>query len=417
MEAVGTIYARAQAAIIGYGMGMTQHVNGVENVQMVVNLLLMRGNIGKPGAGVMPIRGHSNVQGQRTVGITEKPDLVPNDKLKELYGFDPPKDKGLNCTQAAEAVIKGDVRAVVQLGGNLVRSLPDHDRLLPAWRKLRLTVQIETKLNKSCLVHGEVSYILPCLGRIEIDQQNGSPQAVSVEDSTACIYGSRGYAKPASTELRSEPWIVGALAKAVLPQNSEVNWDGWVSDYSQIRDAIELTYPEMFKDFNKRMWLPGGFHRPLPACNREWKTKTGKANFISPKTLTADIKTDPERSDIFQLSTFRSQGQFNTTVYSYRDRFRGVHGTRMALFMNENDIVRLGLREGEIVSLRTAVGDDAVRRVDGFIVHTYNIPEGCLGGYYPECNPLIPLWHHAVGSFVPASKGVPVVVERTGVAK
>jgi anaerobic selenocysteine-containing dehydrogenase len=162
------------------------------------------------------------------------------------------------------------------------------------------------------------------------------------------------------------------------------------------------------------MWQPGGFHRPLPACHREWKTKTGKANFISPKTLTADVKIDPERSDIFQLSTFRSQGQFNTTVYSYRDRFRGVDGTRMALFMNENDIVRLGLHEGDIVSLKTAIGDDAVRRVDGFIVHTYNIPEGCLGGYYPECNPLIPLWHHATGSFVPASKGVPVVVETPG---
>jgi molybdopterin-dependent oxidoreductase alpha subunit len=242
MEAAATVYARAKTAIIGYGMGMTQHVNGVENVQMVVNLLLMRGNIGKRGAGVLPIRGHSNVQGQHTVGITEKPDLVPNDKLKALYGFDPPKDKGLNCTEAAEAIIKGEVRAMVQLGGNLVRSLPDHDRLLPAWRKLRLTVQIETKLNKSCLVHGDVSYILPCLGRIEIDRQNGKPQAVSVEDSTACIHGSRGYAEPASTELRSEPWIIAALAKAMLPPNPKVDWDGWIADYSRIRDAIERTY-------------------------------------------------------------------------------------------------------------------------------------------------------------------------------
>jgi molybdopterin-dependent oxidoreductase alpha subunit len=413
MEAAATVYARAKAAIVGYGMGMTQHVNGVENVQMVVNLLLMRGNIGKPGAGVLPIRGHSNVQGQRTVGITEKPDLVPNDKLKELYGFEPPKDKGLNCTEAAEAIIKGEVRAMVQLGGNLVQSLPDHDRLLPAWRKLRLTVQIETKLNKSCLVHGDVSYILPCLGRIEIDRQNGKPQAVSVEDSTACIHGSRGYAAPASAGLRSEPWIIAALAKAVLPPNPKVDWDGWIADYSNIRDAIERTYPDMFKDFNRRMWQPGGFHRPLPARHREWRTKTGKANFITPKTLTADIKIDSERSDIFQLTTFRSQGQFNTTVYSDRDRFRGIRGTRMALFMNENDILRLKLREGDIVSLKTAVGDDALRRVDDFIVHAYDIPEGCLGGYYPECNPLIPLWHHATGSFVPASKGVPVTIEKS----
>ena len=415
MEAAATVYARAKAAIIAYGMGMTQHVNGVENVQMVTNLLLMRGNIGKPGAGVLPIRGHSNVQGQRTVGITEKPELVPNDKLKELYGFEPPDKKGLNCTEAAEGIVKGKVRAMFQLGGNLVRALPDHDRLLPAWRRLRLTVQIETKLNRSCLVHGEVSYILPCLGRIEIDRQNGKPQDVSVEDFTACIHGSHGYAEPASAELRSEPWIIAALAKAVLPPNPKADWEGWIVDYSRIRDAIERTYPKMFKDFNKRMWQPGGFHRPLPACHREWKTKTGKANFIAPQTLTADVKTDPKRNDIFQLTTFRSQGQFNTTVYSDRDRFRGVHGTRMVLFMNENDIVRLELREGEIVSLCTAIGDDTYRRVHGFIVHAYNIPQGCVGGYYPECNPLIPLWHHAKGSFVPASKGIPVFIEKTSV--
>ena len=326
MEAVAAVYARANAAIVAYGMGMTQHVNGVENVQMVVNLLLMRGNIGKPGAGVLPIRGHSNVQGQRTVGITEKPELVPNDKLEALYGFTPPKEKGLNCTETAQAVMKGDVRAVFQLGGNLVRSLPDLHRLVPAWRRLRLTVQIETKLNKSCLVHGEVSYILPCLGRIELDEQGGREQAVSVEDSTACIHGSRGYATPASAELRSEPWIIAALAKAVLPRNPKVDWDGWVADYSRIRDAIERTYPEMFEDFNKRMWQPGGFHRPLAACRREWKTKSGKANFIVPQTLTADIKTDPARNDIFQLTTFRSQGQFNTTIYSDRDRFAGCPG-------------------------------------------------------------------------------------------
>ena len=411
MEAAATVYALSEATIIAYGMGMTQHVHGVENVQLVVNLLLMRGNIGKPGAGVLPIRGHSNVQGQRTVGITEKPELVPAQKLEELYEFDPPTKKGLNCVETAGAVLKGDVQAIVQLGGNLMRALPDLDALRPAWRKLRLTVQIETKLNKSCLIHGEKSYVLPCLGRIEIDQQRGGVQAVSVEDSTACIHGSRGYAKPASPELRSEPWIVAALAKRTLRSNSRVDWEAWVANYAEIRDAIERTYPEMFKDFNKRMWEPGGFHRPLPACRREWKTKTGKANFISPKTLTADVKIDDARRDVFQLSTFRSQGQFNTTIYSYRDRFRGVEGTRMALFINKNDAIRLGLHDGDLVSLKTAIGDDAVRRVDGFIIHVYDIPEGCLGGYFPECNPLIPLWHHAEGSFVPASKGVPVTIE------
>jgi len=186
-----------------------------------------------------------------------------------------------------------------QLGGNLVRSLPDYDRLLPAWRKLDLTVQIETKLNRSCLVHGEASYILPCLGRIEIDRQDGVPQDVSMEDSTACIHGSHGYAEPASPELRSEPWIIAALAKATLPPNRKIDWDGWVADYGRIRDAIERTYPEMFKDSNK----PGGFHRPMPACKPEWKTKNGKANFIVPDNLTADIDVNEARSDIFQLTT------------------------------------------------------------------------------------------------------------------
>jgi molybdopterin-dependent oxidoreductase alpha subunit len=413
MEAAAAVYSRAKAAMIAYGMGLTQQISGVENVQILINLLLLRGNIGKPGAGVLPIRGHSNVQGQRTVGITEKPELVPIDKLRELYGFEPPQEKGLNCTEACEALIKGELKAMFQLGGNLVRSLPDHSQLVPAWRRLRLTVQIETKLNRSCLVHGEISYILPCLGRIEVDQQASGPQAVSVEDSTACIHGSRGYATPASEHARSEPWLVAQLAKVTLPPNPKIDWDAWVADYSLIRDAIERTYPEMFRDFNSRMWEPGGFHRPLAARKREWKTKTGKANFITPKSLAGNVDIDTERRDVFQLSTFRSQGQFNTTVYSDRDRFRGVRGTRMVLFMNRNDIDRLGVAEGDVVNLVTdaaAAKDGKHRQVDGFIIHAYNIPEGCLGAYYPECNPLIPVSHHADGSKVPASKGVPVRV-------
>ena len=187
-----------------------------------------------------------------------------------------------------------------------------------------------------------------------------------------------------------------------------MNWDAWVGDYSRIRDSIEHTYPEMFEDFNARMWKPGGFHRPLPARQRQWKTKTGKANFITPKNLAGNIDIDPVRRDIFQLSTFRSQGQFNTTVYNYHDRFRGVSGTRMVLFMNQNDIDRVDLKEGDVVSLVTQIDDGVHRQVDGFIVRPYNIPEGCLGAYYPECNPLVPVSHHAEGSLVPAVKGVPV---------
>ncbi len=417
IQAAAAAYAKAKNAMIAYGMGLTQQVGGVENVQMIVNLLLLRGNIGKPGAGVLPVRGHSNVQGQRTVGITEKPDLVPNDRLKELYGFEPPKDKGLNCTEVAEGVMNGTVRAVFQLGGNLVRSLPDHGQLIPAWRRLRLSVQILTKLNRSCLEHGEVSYILPCLGRIEVDEQQSGPQAVSMEDSTACIHGSRGIATPASKHLRSEPWIVAAIAKATLPSNPKVDWDWWVADYRRIRDAIEQTYPDMFRDFNARLFQPGGFHRPLAARRREWKTKTGKANFIVPESLAGNIDTPPGQTDILQLTTIRSQGQFNTTVYSDRDRFRGVSGTRMVLFMNPADIARTALKEGDVVGLSTAIEDGVRRHVGGFIVRPYNIPEGCLAAYYPECNPLVPVSHHAKGSFVPAVKGVPVRIVKTDTAR
>jgi anaerobic selenocysteine-containing dehydrogenase len=197
-----------------------------------------------------------------------------------------------------------------------------------------------------------------------------------------------------------------------LAPNPKADWDGWVADYSKVRDLIAITYPDIFHDFNQRMEKPGGFHRPLGARHREWKTKTGKANFIVPKSLAADIDTPPEKRDILQLITLRSQGQFNTTVYSYRDRFRGVDGTRMVLFMHRNDIDRLGLHDCDIVSLATAVDDGVHRQVDGFIVRAYDIPEGCIGGYYPECNPLIPLWHHAEGSKVPASKSIPVRVVR-----
>jgi molybdopterin-dependent oxidoreductase alpha subunit len=408
IEDTATVYANAKAAIVAYGMGLTQQVSGVENVQMICNLLLMRGNMGKPGAGVLPVRGHSNVQGQRTVGISEKPKLVPMDKLKELYGFEPPQKKGLNCVETAEGVIKGSVRTVVQLGGNLARSLPDHGQLVPAWRKLRLTVQILTKLNRSCLVHGAKSYILPCLGRIEIDEQATGPQVVSMEDSTACIHGSRGYAAPASRHLRSEPWIVAALAKATVPPNPKLDWVAWVGNYALVRDAIEKTYPKRFKDFNARMFQPGGFHRPLAARHREWNTESKKANFITPKNLTDNIDTDSGDADVFQLTTIRSQGQFNTTIYSDRDRFRGVSGTRMVLFMSKIDVDRLSLTEGDIVSLETSIADGVHRRVDGFIVRPYSIPAGCLAAYYPECNPLIPVSHHAKGSLVPASKGVPV---------
>ncbi|TDK32318.1 FdhF/YdeP family oxidoreductase [Rhizobium deserti] len=414
MEEAAAIYARANAVMGVFGMGLTQHKHGVTSVQTLINLLLLRGNIGKPGAGICPVRGHSNVQGQRTVGISEKPELVPLDKLKELYGFEPPREEGLNTVDACYGILSGDVRAFVGLGGNFLRAVPETGPMEEAWPRMRLTVQVATKLNRGHLFNGDVAYLLPCLGRIEVDRQETGLQVVTMEDSTACFHASKGRARPISEHLLSEPKIVAEIAKASLPVNPQVPWDDWVADYSEVRNAIEATYPEIFKDFNKRMWTPGGFEKPLSANKREWKTETGKANFRVPKALSASFDNGADK-DVLRLITLRSNDQFNTTVYGYSDRFRGVEGTRMIVFLNPADMARLGLRDADIVTLETASSDNVARSRPGLRVVPYNIPEGCCGAYYPECNVLIPLAQHAEQSKVPAAKSVPVrVVKQDG---
>ena len=412
MEAAAAVYAAHDRVIAVYGMGLTQHRAGVEAVQMLANLLLLRGNIGKRGAGICPVRGHSNVQGQRTVGISEKPELVPLDRLAEQFGFNPPREKGLNTVEACEAILVNKVRGFIALGGNFIRAIPEREAMEEAWTRLRLTVQVATKLNRSHLIHGEISYILPCLGRTEIDAQETGPQVVSVEDSTSCIHGSKGVRKPASTHLLSEPKIVAELAKAALAPNPRLDWDEWVADYARIRDAIELTYPDMFRNFNERFLAPGGFHRHNSARQREWKTTTGKANFVVPVSLDEDRDMPESGHEVLRMMTLRSNDQFNTTIYGYTDRFRGIDGTRMVVLMNRDDVDRLGLQSGELVGIRT-VANDRVRVMHGFRVIPYDIPEGCVGTYYPEANALVPLWHHAERSKVPAAKSVPVIVFRT----
>ncbi|WP_144142020.1 FdhF/YdeP family oxidoreductase [Paraburkholderia sp. BCC1884] len=411
------VYAQANAAMVLYGMGITQHRSGVHNVQMLMNLLLLRGNIGRPGAGICPIRGHSNVQGQRTVGITEKPELAPLDKLQELYGFEPPRDKGLSTVEACQGVLDGTVKAFIGLGGNFQVAIPDHHVMDPAWSRLRLSVQIATKLNRSHLLHGEVAYLLPCLGRIEIDRQASGEQWVSVEDSTACVHGSHGLTEPASETLLSEPAIVAGIAQALLPPNPKVDWQAWVDDYGLVREAIERTYPDQFKDFNQRFRQPGGFHRPLAACKREWKTQTGKANFILPDTLDEDADMPSSDPDVLRLMTTRGDNQFNTSVYGLDDRFRGVHGTREVLLMNGEDLTRLGFAEGDAVCISTVSDDGVAREIDGMHVHAFDIPVGCIMGYYPECNRLIPLSHHAKSSLVPASKSIPVRLRKSAATR
>ncbi len=414
LEAAARVYMASDRVMACYGMGLTQHRTGVENCQMLVNLLLLRGNIGREGAGICPVRGHSNVQGQRTVGITEKPELVPIGKLRDLYGFEPPTAKGLNTVEACEGILDGNVHAFVGLGGNFIRAVPETGPMEAAWSRLRLSVQISTKLNRAHLIHGKVSYILPCLARTDLDRQRTGPQAVSVEDSTSCIHGSRGRRTPVSDQMLSEPRIVAELAKAVLAPNPRVDWDAWVDDYALVRDRIEATYPDYFKDFNARMFQPGGFHRPLAARQRVWRTKTGRANFLTPRGLDENPDMHSDRRDVLRLMTLRSNDQFNTTIYGYDDRFRGVKGTRKIVFMNRVDIDRLGLEDGGTVALVTVATDGVTRRVPGLKIIAYDVPEGCCGGYYPECNPLIPLWHYAERSKVPAAKSIPVTVERMG---
>jgi molybdopterin-dependent oxidoreductase alpha subunit len=408
IEAAAQIYVESHASICMYGMGLTQHVHGFDNLAMLTNLWLLKGNVGREGAGISPVRGHSNVQGQRTVGITEKPELVPLDKLAEQYGFEPPRDEGMTTVKACEGILAGEVKAFIGLGGNFVRAIPEREAMEAAWTKLRLTVQIATKLNRSHLINGEVAYLLPCLGRSEEDNQDTGAQAVTMEDSLSCIHGSLGKNTPASEHLRSELAIVAGIAKATLPPNPKVPWDAWTADYAKVRDAIEETYPEQFYDFNKRVFTPGGFYRGNSARQRVWKTKSGKAQFTVPKAMrSVGFEDAPGR---YRLITLRSNDQFNTTIYGYSDRLRGIEGTRDVLLMNPEDIAEAGLSKGQVVGLVSDAGDGVERRVGGLTVTPFLLPRGCLGGYYPELNPLIPVWYHDEESKTPAAKGVPVKI-------
>ncbi len=407
IELAAQLYAEAPAAMIIYGMGITQHKLGVQSVQMLVNLALMRGNIGRPGAGICPVRGHSNVQGQRTVGIADNPELVPLDLLEKQYGFSAPREHGLTTIDTCNGILDGSVDAFIGLGGNFLRAVPDHGRMETAWPKMRLTVQIATKLNRGHLFNGRTSYLLPCLGRIEKDRQATGEQMVTVEDSTAVIHRSKALSEPASKDLLSEPKIVAEIAKATLPCNANVPWDEWVGDYSKVRDAIAVTYPDQFFNFNERIQKPEGFRRPIAASHREWKTQSGKAQFTVPDAINASFDTG-EDQDVLRLVTLRSNDQFNTTVYGYDDRFRGIHGTRDVLLLNPADMKRYGIENGQEVGLETVADDGVYRSLGGLRAVPYNIPEGSCGGYYPECNVLIPIYQHALGSKVPAAKSVPV---------
>jgi molybdopterin-dependent oxidoreductase alpha subunit len=408
IEEAADIYLSAKNAIGIYGMGLTQHVNGWLNLGMLCNLLLMRGNIGRLGAGISPVRGHSNVQGQRTVGIGEKSAHMPADKLRSLFGIEPPRQEGLNAVHACEAILEGRVKGMILLGGNLVRALPDRERMEEAWPGLRLTVSIATKLNRTHLTPGRIAYLLPCLGRTEEDIQATGPQAVSMEDSLSHIYGSIGTAPAPGPEVRSETAIVAGLAKATLSPNPRLRWDDWTGNYDLIRDLISATYPDKFADFNDRLFEPGGFYKGNPARDRKWRTDSGKAQFTVPTTLSALGEEPAVGAGVMTLITLRSNDQFNTTIYGFSDRLRGLEGSRDIVLINRDEMARLDLEEGQKVALRCAVEDGVARQVNGLTVTAYDLPAGCVAGYYPELNPLVPLGCHERNSQTPAYKGTPV---------
>jgi len=414
IEQAAEVYLRARNVIGIYGMGLTQHVHGWLNLGMLVNLLMLRGHIGRPGAGISPVRGHSNVQGQRTVGIAERTASVPLDTLEQLFDFKAPRDDGLNAVHAAQGVLDGSIKAMLSLGGNLVRALPDRERVEAAWPDLRLTVHVSTKLNRSHLAPGHVSYVLPCLGRTDRDLQAGVAQTVTMEDSLSHIYGSLGEADPPGDQVLSEVAIIAGMAKSTLAPSPKRDWDGWTADYGLVRDLIAKTYPDEFARFNERMNQPGGFYRGNAARDRRWETPSGKARFSAPDRMSAlgqDAGATAARPEHCTLVTLRSNDQFNTTVYGYSDRLRDLEGSRDIVLINREEMRRRGLQEGQRVSLRCAIEDGIERRVANLAVTPYDLPDGCVAGYYPELNGLVPLSYHEERSTTPAYKGAPVVIE------
>jgi len=403
LEKVAQIYAQSSATIITYGMGITQHNKGTANVRLIADLLLLRGNIGKPGAGICPLRGHSNVQGNRTVGITEKPTAAFLDRLGSVFGFTPPAAPGHDAVQAAQAMIDGEAKALLCLGGNFAVAMPDHDKAFPALKTLDLSVHIATKLNRTHLLVGKETWLLPCLGRTELDMQRGGQQSITVEDSMSMVHASSGKLKPASPWLRSEPAIVAGIAHATLT-NSTTDWLALVDDYDRIRERIEQTLPG-FENFNARIRVPGGFRMPLPPTERVWPTASGKAMF---SLFDGVAENSPgEGENVLRLVTLRSHDQYNTTIYALDDRYRGVFGRRDVLFMNEEDMQQLGLEHGDRVDITTAL-PDSQQRLDDITLVAYSIAPGTVAAYYPEANVLVPLNYLDKESGTPSYKSVPV---------
>jgi formate dehydrogenase major subunit len=392
-----------------WAMGLTQHHNAVATISEIVNLALAQGNIGKPGAGLLPVRGHSNVQGDRTMGICESPPANFLDRLHAEFGFDPPRLDGYDTVNSIRALRDGQAKIFIGLGGNFVQAAPDTEVTTAALRQAQLTVQISTKINRSHLTCGTTALILPTLGRTEIDMQASGPQLVSVEDSTCSVHVSRGPLAPASPHLRSEVAIVTQLAEMTLGDRYGIDWRGMREDYRQIRRLITRVVPGC-QTYEVNVSRPGGYLLPHPPRDsRTFPTNSGRAEFTV-STIEA-LQVPPGH---LILQTLRSHDQFNTTIYGFSDRYRGIEGGRRVVFVNPRDIEDLGFQDGEMVDLVTYWdGDDHLRRVQAFRIVAYQTPRGSAAAYYPETNPLVPLDSTAVGSNCPTSKSVIIRLERT----
>jgi molybdopterin-dependent oxidoreductase alpha subunit len=412
LELMAKMMAESDRIVACWAMGLTQHRHAVAMISEITNVLLMRGMIGKPGAGLCPVRGHSNVQGDRTMGIWEK---MPEKFLAALdtrFGITSPREHGVDTVDAIRAMRDGRAKVFMGMGGNFAVATPDTAVTEAALRNCSLTVQVSTKLNRSHVVHGATALILPSLGRTDRDIQNGAKQQVSVEDSMSMVHLSRGSLHPPSDQVRSEVAIVCGLARTLLGPDHPVPWAQFAGDYDTIRDAIAAVVPGC-EDYNRKVRQPDGFQLPHgPRDAREFPTSTGKANFaVNP------LEWVPVPEGRLVLQTLRSHDQYNTTIYGLDDRYRGVKGGRRVIFVNPADIERFGLKDGDRVDLVSEFtnGDGHVqeRRAKDFLVVGYSTPVGNAASYYPETNPLVPLDHTAAKSNTPVSKAIVIRLERT----
>lgn len=407
IRAAAAVYLASERTIISWCLGVSQHEHGVDTVREIVNLLLLRGNIGRKGAGPSPIRGHSNVQGNRTCGIDHHPTDAWLDRLADACRIDPPRHPGLDTVRTIEAMHDGRVKVFVGMGGNFVLAAPDTPFTAQGLEKCRLTVQVSTKLNRSHLVHGEKALILPCLGRTERDQQAQGPQGVTVEDAMSMVHLSMGRKQPASAYLRSEPAIIAGMAKATLPHTA-TPWDWYVGDYDNIRDVMAKVLPG-FEGFNELIRDRHGFRIPQPARERVFETPSGRAEF----SLAPLPDVIPSSADTLVLQTVRSHDQWNTTIYSNDDRYRGVKNLRELVFLHEDDMRDRGLAEGDLVDIVSTSKDGSARMLRAFRAVPYDLPRGSAAGYMPEMNVLIGRKDFSVQSDQPLMKSIQVTVTRS----